>query len=381
MILRHFPFLCQFGSGSLIPGLVRGWRLSSCLLSILISPLLLKVLLWESNHPPYVETECPSAELEASPPLLLPAPHPYWAYLVFENTTSYSFVFLFIIWKFWNMMHLEHFPFFYSYSSIVSFLPVHPKSCYPSLQNVLLESLPSNLTACSNNLFSALGHIYCPLFFFPIPRDFDSGPQTYAYLLWFLWNVNTSDPFFLSWMSLLPGSFPHLAYDSCVLSAGSSFSYIHCSDMISLVPSVYSLSSGNIQSWSTDTLFLWAPAPPFPKVPLDIARSIWKSNSYILLAFSTETNTSLCPKTFSTSELEVSQDREEPDTPNLLITWVELLFLISILVQHKHLWKVTFSLRHLESSSFPICLLWGFKCSRLRYEVEERLGNTGPFLN
>lgn len=77
MILRHFPFLCQFGSGSLIPGLVRGWRLSSCLLSILISPLLLKVLLWESNHPPYVETECPSAELEASPPLLLPAPHPY----------------------------------------------------------------------------------------------------------------------------------------------------------------------------------------------------------------------------------------------------------------------------------------------------------------
>lgn len=69
------------------------------------------------------------------------------------------------------MMHLEHFPFFYSYSSIVSFLPVHPKSCYPSLQNVLLESLPSNLTACSNNLFSALGHIYCPLFFFPIPWE------------------------------------------------------------------------------------------------------------------------------------------------------------------------------------------------------------------
>lgn len=211
--------------------------------------------------------------------------------------------------------------------------------------------------------------------------NFTFGPQIYAYLLWFLWNVNTSDPFFLSWMSLLPGSFPHLAYDSCVLSAGSSFSYMHCSEMISFVPSVYSLSSGNIQSWSTDTLFLWAPAPPFPKVPLDIARSIWKSNSYILLAFSTETNTSLCPKRFSISELEVSQDREEPDTPNLLITWVELLFLISILVQHKHLWKVTFSLRHLESSSFPICLLWGFKCSRLRYEVEERLGNTGPFLN
>lgn len=46
------------------------------------------------------------------------------------------------------------------------------------------------------HLFSAWGHIYCLLFFFPIFRDFTSGPQTYASLPWFFWNVNTPDPFF-----------------------------------------------------------------------------------------------------------------------------------------------------------------------------------------
>lgn len=148
------------------------------------------------------------------------------------------------------MMHLEHFPFFYSYGSIVSFF------FFTSSSQVLLSitaKLPSritafNLIACSNTCF--LPWATFTVYFSSLPSP---GTSLLAHRL-VLISLGFSEMSTLLTLSSCLGCpcslvlSPHLACDSCMLSAGSSFSYMHCSEMMSFVPSMYSLSSVNIRS-------------------------------------------------------------------------------------------------------------------------------------
>lgn len=146
------------------------------------------------------------------------------------------------------MTYLEHFPFFYVLQFYCFF--------FTSSSQVLLSitaKVPSrisafNFIACSNTCF--LPGATFTVYFSSFPS---SGTSLRAQRLMLL-SLGFSEMSTLLTLSSglkCPSSLAlsHLlACDSCVLSAGTSFSYMHCSEMMCFLPSVYFLSSENVQS-------------------------------------------------------------------------------------------------------------------------------------